>query len=311
MMKQANYDKKKTKFLVNGFRWGFSLNFGGNMNQRRFAPNLKLRVGSKVELWNKVMKEVEAKRYAGPYEEVPFDNFIQSLIGLMPKDQGRKTRLIFHLSYPRCNGTSVNVGIPKNLCNVRYPDFDEVIKMCQMLTSEQIFAGKSDMSMAFRHIPLRVQDFKLLILKAYHPITSKVWYFVEKCLPFGSSISCAIFQEISTSIAFLVTFRTKRPTLAYLDDYLFVEVLKMLCDWQVNQFLWVCDQINFPVSLKKTHWGTTLIVFLGFLLDLVNKRVGVPVDKIAKALVLIESLLATRKTMVHRIQKLWFSKLFV
>ena len=31
------------------------------------------------------MKEVKVKRLAGPYEEVPFENYIQSPIGLVPK----------------------------------------------------------------------------------------------------------------------------------------------------------------------------------------------------------------------------------
>ena len=52
------------------------------------SPNLKIKVGSATELWNKVMTEVKARRYAGPYETVPFKYFIQSPIGLVPKDKG-------------------------------------------------------------------------------------------------------------------------------------------------------------------------------------------------------------------------------
>ena len=75
------------------------------------------------------MKEVQLGRYAGPYESPPFEYFVQSPIGLVPKDKGRKTRLIFHLSYPR-DGESVNSGIPKHLSSVKYPDFEQAIKMC-------------------------------------------------------------------------------------------------------------------------------------------------------------------------------------
>ena len=60
------------------------------------------------------MTEVQAKRYTGPYEKVPYEFFIQSPIGLVPKDKGKKTRLIFHLSYPR-DGDSVNSGIPQKI----------------------------------------------------------------------------------------------------------------------------------------------------------------------------------------------------
>ena len=31
------------------------------------------------------MKEVQANRVASPYKSIPFDNFIQSPIGLVPK----------------------------------------------------------------------------------------------------------------------------------------------------------------------------------------------------------------------------------
>ena len=47
------------------------------------------------------MKEVRLKHFVGPFEEVPYDNFIQSPIGLVPKSEPGETRLIFHLSHPR------------------------------------------------------------------------------------------------------------------------------------------------------------------------------------------------------------------
>ena len=51
----------------------FLLQYEGNLTRvKRTAPNLKLRIGNKVELWNKVMNEVELKRYAGPFDEPPF-----------------------------------------------------------------------------------------------------------------------------------------------------------------------------------------------------------------------------------------------
>ena len=126
----AGYDDKKIEYLHDGFCNGFSLNYQGNLKKVRCtSPNLKLRVGSYMELWNKVMKEVKLGRFAGPYEEPPFEYFVQSPIGLVPKDKGKKTRLIFHLSYPR-DGDSVNVGIPQECCKVKYPDFEEAIKLC-------------------------------------------------------------------------------------------------------------------------------------------------------------------------------------
>ena len=101
LLEESSYHQSKTKYLVSGFSEGFDICYEGQTIVRKLAPNLKLRVGSKRELWNKVMVEVRDGRFAGPIEEVPFEHYIQSPIVLVLKDKGKKTRLIFQLSYPR------------------------------------------------------------------------------------------------------------------------------------------------------------------------------------------------------------------
>ena len=110
------------------------------------------------------------------------------------------------------------------------------------------------MSSAFRHVPMAKSEWWLLVMKGNHPTTGKLWYFVDKCLPFRSSISCAIFQAISDAIAWIVEYRTKKANINYLGDYLFAAALKWLCDMQIRVFLKTCEKINFPVALKK-HTG--------------------------------------------------------
>ena len=144
------------------------------------------------------MTEVKAKRYAGPFRKIPYKFYIQSPVGLVPKDKGKKTRLIFHLSYPK-NGQSVNSGIPEKKFSVSYPDFMDAVAMC-LEAGKGCFGAKSDMSMAFRNVLMDKKSWCYLILKATDPETGITFYFVDKCLPFGASISCAIFQEFSNSI---------------------------------------------------------------------------------------------------------------
>ena len=107
---------------------------------------------------------------------------------------------------------------------------------------------------------------------------------MDKCLPFGSSISCAIFQDVSDAIAYLVYVRTLKRNVNYLDDYLFVSLLLRECNKQVQTFLSICDMINFPVSMEKTFWGTTRLTFLGMLLDSEHQVICIPEDKVCKAL---------------------------
>ena len=56
----TGYDGDETRFLIEGFRNGFDIGYRGPIKGiRRYAPNLRLRVGNKRVLWNKVMKEVQ------------------------------------------------------------------------------------------------------------------------------------------------------------------------------------------------------------------------------------------------------------
>ena len=129
LLKQTNYNRRKSKFLIQGFQQGFDIGYRGKTNRRDTANNLPLgEVGTNIDLWNKVMQEVGAKRFAGPFSEhnFPFDNFIQSPLGLVPKDNGKQTRLIFHLSYDfkHLGNPSVNSCIPEAWCKVKYRNLD-------------------------------------------------------------------------------------------------------------------------------------------------------------------------------------------
>ena len=130
MLKQSNYDKGKTEFLIQGFTHGFRIGYNGSTNCRDMSKNLPLRdMGTRTDLWNKVMKEVSLGWYSGPFDikDLPFQSFIQSPIGLVPK-AGGQTRLIFHLSYDFSNGNpSVNACTPQERCKVKYWDQDHAI----------------------------------------------------------------------------------------------------------------------------------------------------------------------------------------
>ena len=257
-MIETNYDQEKTQFIVNGFTEGFDLGYEGREDIQMTSPNLKFSIGNKVELWNKVMKEVACKRYAGPYEKIPFENYIQSPIGLVPKDGGTKTRLIFHLSFPRNKGVSVNENTPQEKCTVKYKDFETAMRICSKISrGEPIYFGKSDISSAFRNLPLKRKYWKFLVMKAQSPHDNKWYYFFDKCLPFGASISCAIFQAVSDALAYIIQIRTGNENINYLDDFLFLLLIKNLCNAQLREFLHVCEYVNFPVALEKTEWAST------------------------------------------------------
>ena len=305
MLTEAEYDKIKAAKLISGFKHGFSLGYEGPANVQLTSPNLKVNVGDEVDLWNKVMKEVRLKPYAGPFSEIPFRNFIQSPICLVPKDGGKDTRLIFHLSYPKGGTTSVNSNTLKEKCKIKYPDFNDAVKMC-VREGVGCHLSKSDMSAAFRNLGILRRHWKYLCMKARSPLDSKWYYFFDKCLPFGSGISCKHFQDFSDCVAYLVQWRAKlgKKVTNYLDDYLFCAPLKLACDLQCKTFLEICGEINFPISMDKTFWSSTRMVFLGFMIDTVNQIVCIPLEKISKGVNMITYLLGKRSMTVLQLQQL-------
>ena len=167
LLRHYDYDAKEVDFLVDEFRNGFEIGYRGKRNVRMRAPNLKLECGTQADLWSKMMKEVKAKHYAGPFENIPFQHYIQSSVGLVPKSNG-DVRLIFHLSYPRKGTRSVNACTPKYLCTVKYKDLPHAIKLCSE-AGKGCFAAKVDMKSAFRNLPIKPNDWMLLVMMAKDP----------------------------------------------------------------------------------------------------------------------------------------------
>ena len=293
------------------------------MDRKDEADNIPIwEVGSPIEMWNKIMKEVKEHRYTGPFTSPPFDHYVQSPVGVVPKAEG-KTRLISHLSYAFGKDEhqqSINHHILDRLCSVKYNDLDCAVRNSlkildlfwgkNALGTETLYYAKSDCSSTFRVLPVQIGQRCPLVIKMKHPITHKMCYFVDKCLPFGASISCAICQEFSNVLKPMSEWRIKvimkvTPALTnYLDDFLFVAISIIICNGMMRQFLWVCKFIGCPVSMEKTEWAMPILIFLGILMNGKMRTLSVPNDKKDKAIQLLTEAVNKKKATIKKIQKL-------
>ena len=312
LLRESNYDPAEIEFLVDGFTNGFDIHYYGPINRQDTAQNLPFQagVGDKTDVWTKIMEEVKCHRYAGPFKTIPFKNYIQSPIGLVPK-AGGKTRLIFHLSYDFKNSgnLSVNHYTPHHLCTVQYPDLDHAIsnsfKWKKESTSGIIFYSKTDLKSAFRILPLKFNCLRWLILKAQYPITGEMFYFIEKNLPFGHSISCSHFQRFSNALRHIMEYKMSMTLFCtnYLDNFIFISSTLENCNKLVRNFLDLCSKIGVPVAIEKTEWANSVMTFLGLLLDGKNFVIGIPEDKRIRALNWIRSMISRRKS-VKELEKM-------
>ena len=171
--------------------------------------------------------------------------------------------------------------------------------------NEYLFLGKTDVQSAFCLLCLNKASWRWLVMKARHPVTSRWQYFVDKCLPFGASISCALFQRFSDTLKYLIQFRTAMDTINNcLDDFLFIAATILLCNFLIREFLDMCHELGVPIADNKTEWASIRIVFLGILLDGQFMIMIIPEEKRLRAIAQLSSFLNCKKATVKDLQSL-------
>ena len=168
-----------------------------------------------------------------------------------------------------------------------------------------IFIGCSDIKSAFRLLPLKKSCWKWLIMMAKDPESKNWQFFIDKCFPFGASISCSHFQHYSNVLKHLIQYRTTMNSINnYLDDFLFVAATVILCNFLVQEFLTMCNELGIPIFMEKMEWAAIRIIFLGILLDGRTMNLIIPEDKRIRAVNMIQALLNHKKARVNEIQSL-------
>ena len=156
----------------------------------------------------------------------------------------------------------------------------------------------SDLKSAFRTVPTSRKTWLITIMQVTDPITGKVMFLVDKCLPFGASRSCVIYQAFSDCLAHLVGYLLgiNPPSWSnYLDDFIFCAGSREECLEMVSGFISLCKNLNIPLAEEKTIWPTQKLVFLGVLIDGENEMLAVSEEKKSKTINIIKKFWIARR----------------
>lgn len=262
--------------------------FSGNLKSAREAPEAVL---------EKLEKEVGLGRMAGPFSEPPILNLRISPLGLVPKKEIGKFRMIHHLSYPP--GESVNDGIGKEEAAVSYVSFDRAVSLVARAGPGALLA-KSDIESAFRLLPVHPSCFHLLGCQLGDHI------YIDLCLPMGCSISCKYFEVFSSFLEWVVKFETGFTSIThYLDDFLFVGPADSpVCSRLLQTFRYFMGRFGVPLSEEKTEGPVSALSFLGIEIDTIAMEFRLPEEKLARLQTQIDSSLAAKKVTLKFLQSL-------
>lgn len=292
----ANYPFKDiANEILNGFQYGFSLQYSGSRLPRE-SSNLKSAEQSSTLLYEKLAKEVQLGRVAGPFLNPPFPTLQVSPLGLVPKKDG-DFRVIHHLSYPEHR--SINDFIDKNLCSVQYSSIDKAAALINRYKS-QARLSQCDVKSAFRLIPIAPSDFDLLGMKFGG------YYYYDKMLPFGASISCALWEKFATSLHWIVEMKSGNDSiLHYLDDYFFVENSESgNVGHTLRTFQNICHEIGVPLNHDKTTPPCQSLTFLGITFDVQKLIMSLPEEKVSKLKEQLCSIIQRKKATLREMQSL-------
>ena len=269
----SEYDKEDSSFLIAGFSQGFRIPFQGDLPHK--VPNNLLSAEQHPSIVDeKLLKELQANRIAGPFASPPFKNLVVSPIGLVPKKLPGEFRIIHHLSHPR--GSSVNSGIDKQFTTVAYHTVDQAIDiLCQL--GPGAYMAKSDIKSAFRQIPVHPSCYHLL------GFTWKSQFYYDRSLAMGLSASCQIFEKFSTALQWICEFHCDIAHILHiLDDFVFIAPSKHQCGQYLSDFSKLCQNIAVPLALEKTAGPATTLTFAGIELDTRIMEARLPMEKVVR-----------------------------
>lgn len=261
--------------LVNGFRHGFSLNSRFDSVSHSIPPNHKSATDHSTFVDKKIEKELLKGRIRGPFKQPPFENFVCSPLGVVPKKEPGQFRLIHDLSYPR--GNSINSCISTEFSFVEYQNIEYVIDLVQSAGRFCLMA-KTDVEDAFRLIPIKSSEHHLL---GFH---WKGAFYNDCVLAMGASSSCQIFETFSTSLQWIMSTKFGISGLSHLlDDFVFIgKADSQECFSALQTFLCLANTLGVPIKKEKTVMPCTRLTIYGIELDSVEMVARLPQDKVVK-----------------------------
>ena len=269
-------DRDLVHFFLQGLSEGFRIGFNYQHTVLKSArKNLACAISHPSVVDEYLQAEVKLSRVAGPLASSSLPEIHYSRFGVIPKNhQPNKWRLIVDLSHPRNH--SVDDGIPKDLCSIRYITIEDAINDIIILGKGTMLA-KVDIKSAFRLLPVHPTDRHLLGMQWQNNT------FIDLCLPFGLRCAPKLFNILADLFTWILKQQGVQIVHHYLDDFLTLgPPATNICRANLESITHICQLLGVPLAIEKVEGPSTQLTFLGITLDTVHMEARLPADKIAR-----------------------------
>ena len=284
------------QYFLQGISTGFRVGFDGS-HTHSAKNNLQSAVDHSTVVDDYLHNELSLGRISGPYSASMCPDVHINRFGVIPKNhQQDKWRLITDLSHP--SGSSVNDGIPSQLCTLTYVTIDDAI-LNILKSGRNTMLAKMDIQSAFRLLPVHPADRHLLGMSWRDQI------YIDHCIPFGLRSAPKLFNILADLLAWIAQHAGVSYLIHYLDDYLTMgPPASTVCQHNVNTFVSLCAELGVPLATDKLEGPSTSLSFLGIILDTNRMEIRLPADKLARIQELLKTWLPRKKARKRQILSL-------
>ena len=264
-------DRLFVQYLLTGISQGFRIGYDRSSSLRQSQGNMQSAIRHSEPVVEYLETEIRAGRVVGPLDDMPFVK--TSRFEVIPKrSQQGKWRLILDLSSPHNN--SVNDGISKELCSVKYATVDQAVANILRLGRHTQLA-KMDIEHAYRNVPINPDDRDLLGMNWGGKL------YIDTVLPFGLRSAPKIFAALADALEWVLEQNGVSVVIHYLDDFLVMGPCGSdQCKRSLEIMIRVCKLLGLPLKWQKMEGPTSILVFLGILLDTNRLEMRLPEDKL-------------------------------
>ena len=194
-------DAEFAQYLLKGMAEGFRIGFDRAARCRSAKRNLRS-TREHPEVVDAYLERVVQLRRVVRLQGVDVPDVQVSPIGVIPKhNRPDKLRLIVDLTYPE--GESVNAGLDRAQCSIRYTSVDTAAQIISQLGAGTQLA-KFDLKDAYRIVPV-------------HPgVLGMQWkntLYVDTVLPFGLRSAPKIFSAVADGLMWIMHSNGALPSL--------------------------------------------------------------------------------------------------
>lgn len=263
-----------------GLRFGFKTGVTSKLITQFIPDNHRSALDSPNIVNDHIQNELRLHRYSGPFDVSQLLTLIGPFrtapLGVVPKPNSNKSRIIQDLSFPRNNATIASVNSEINSDN--FPCEWGSFAQCYFLVAKAppgTQVAVFDVDSAYRNIPVHPED------QCHFCVSWNGKVYIDHCVAFGSASSAGLFGRVADCFVAIVQYHGAQQVIKWVDDFIFFRYpsnssAPYQYSYSSSLIFDIACNLGLPWSLPKFHEFSASFTYLGFLWNIPDRSVQLP-----------------------------------